>query len=418
MTASRCHEGRAPDRRQGPALRPRPGARAGGAGRARRARRGTEEMGGPGTRGPGPGRVPRPGRPSGTGRRPAGEGGRVARYYARLLAFAARTDARLFHILWFRRFPVVERMLLVAYLQGPAEEARLHGPQRRRPCAGRENGRASRARVPPIPLPDRRPRVRAHAEDEARTGRALRGPGAQGDRGAARPQRRHPRLKRVPPARSPGRLGFGPDDRVLLFFGNIAPYKGAGGAGPGARDAGSATTSGSALLIAGRVKDRELRGLLAKRSEALHRGPGIGRTRPARGPLHPRRRGRAVLPGGGCLDAALPPGRPVGRPGALVRPGPPGDRGRCRIPAGGRPGGRDGVPPQGRRSGSDLAGRIRAYFASELYRDLETRCRQISDFGAERFSWATNAERTFAVYECLLWNGSAIRLDSGLRGSV
>src|SRR5262249_46138440 len=42
---------------------------------------------------------------------------RVLWYYVRLLVFAARTDARLFHILWFRKFPWLERTLLNVYFK-------------------------------------------------------------------------------------------------------------------------------------------------------------------------------------------------------------------------------------------------------------------------------------------------------------
>src|SRR5205823_6341036 len=42
---------------------------------------------------------------------------RVLRYYARLMTFAARPDARLFHILWFRKFPYLERTLLNVYFK-------------------------------------------------------------------------------------------------------------------------------------------------------------------------------------------------------------------------------------------------------------------------------------------------------------
>src|SRR5205823_1943262 len=42
---------------------------------------------------------------------------RVLRYYGRLVIFAARTDAELFHILWFRKFPWVERTLLNIYFK-------------------------------------------------------------------------------------------------------------------------------------------------------------------------------------------------------------------------------------------------------------------------------------------------------------
>src|SRR5947208_1922028 len=42
---------------------------------------------------------------------------RVLTYYPALLAFAARADARLFHILWFRKFPRIERVLLPLFLK-------------------------------------------------------------------------------------------------------------------------------------------------------------------------------------------------------------------------------------------------------------------------------------------------------------
>src|SRR5207244_1483645 len=42
---------------------------------------------------------------------------RVLRYYGRLIVFAARTDVVLFHILWFRKFPWVERTLLTVYFK-------------------------------------------------------------------------------------------------------------------------------------------------------------------------------------------------------------------------------------------------------------------------------------------------------------
>jgi D-inositol-3-phosphate glycosyltransferase len=37
---------------------------------------------------------------------------RILRYYARLITYARRTDARLFHILWFNKFELVDRTLL------------------------------------------------------------------------------------------------------------------------------------------------------------------------------------------------------------------------------------------------------------------------------------------------------------------
>jgi glycosyltransferase involved in cell wall biosynthesis len=50
----------------------------------------------------------------------------------------------------------------------------------------------------------------------------------------------------------------------------------------------------------------------------------------------------------------------------------------------------------------DLARTIRTYFASDVFRDLESKGAMLSDHGAERFSWSLNADRTCAVYRSLL----------------
>jgi D-inositol-3-phosphate glycosyltransferase len=51
---------------------------------------------------------------------------------------------------------------------------------------------------------------------------------------------------------------------------------------------------------------------------------------------------------------------------------------------------------------ADLAAKIRTYFASDLYRELEARSRMIREYGDDRFSWEKNVDRTFAVYESLM----------------
>jgi glycosyltransferase involved in cell wall biosynthesis len=58
------------------------------------------------------------------------------------------------------------------------------------------------------------------------------------------------------------------------------------------------------------------------------------------------------------------------------------------------------------RSGdvSQLIDRIRIHFSSEMFSDLEMRREKIRAYGAERFSWATNADRTCAVYARILAN--------------
>src|SRR5207247_9522751 len=53
---------------------------------------------------------------------------------------------------------------------------------------------------------------------------------------------------------------------------------------------------------------------------------------------------------------------------------------------------------------SALVEAIRAYFSSALFHDLEMRRENIRAYGAERFSWAANADRTCAVYASVLTN--------------
>ena len=50
----------------------------------------------------------------------------------------------------------------------------------------------------------------------------------------------------------------------------------------------------------------------------------------------------------------------------------------------------------------DLVAKIRTYYASDLFKELEAKRVAITMHGCERFSWSTNAERTRAVYEELL----------------
>ena len=50
----------------------------------------------------------------------------------------------------------------------------------------------------------------------------------------------------------------------------------------------------------------------------------------------------------------------------------------------------------------DLAEKIRMYFASDMYRELETRSQSIREYGDRRFSWEQNVNRTYTVYQSVL----------------
>ncbi len=255
---------------------------------------------------------------------------RVLSYYGRLLVFAARTDGKVFHILWFRKFPLGERILLIAYFK----------------------------------LLGKKLAFTAHNVDDQRQ-----------------------------------QLGLGPDEKVLLFFGNIAPYK-------GVEDLLRALASlvhadgRFTLILAGRVKDRtceaywaELESLIEELQLSEHVRKEIRYIPDGHVGLLFRASDVSVLPyrriyQSGVLALSYAQGVPViaadvgsiredileDETGLLFRPG-------------------DVV---------DLAAKIRTYFVSESFKDVETRERRISEYGAERFSWETNAERTHAVYEHLL----------------
>ncbi len=327
---------------------------------------------------------------------------RVVSYYARLVVFAARTDGRLFHILWFRKFPLWERMLLTAYfkLLGKKLAFTAHNvdDQARDGRRGTFPNRLSLTflyrTVDHIFVHTRQMKlelveefgISAHKVTVVPFGINDVIPVARVSRSEARQQ-----------------LELGPDEKVLLFFGNIAPYK-------GVEDLLRALASlvhedgRFTLILAGRVKDRtceaywaQLESLIEELHLSKHVRKEIRYIPDGRVGLFFRASDVLVLPyrrvyQSGVLALSYAQGVPViaanvgairedileDETGLLFRPG-------------------DVV---------DLAAKIRTYFASDLFKDRETRERNISDYGAERFSWATNAQRTYAVYEHLL-------LDSG-----
>jgi D-inositol-3-phosphate glycosyltransferase len=335
---------------------------------------------------------------------------RVSSYYARLFRFAVRTDARLFHILWFRKFPIAERVLLIAYLKllrkklaftahnvdDQARDGRrgtfpnrlslnflyrtvdnifVHTHQMKRELIEAFGVPQSKVTVVPFGINDVIPVARVSRTE----------------------------------ARQQLRLGL--DKRVLLFFGNIAPYK-------GVEDLLRAVASlvqedrRFTLVLAGRVKDRTCEGYWARLENLIEQLQLSNHVRKEIRHIPDRDVGLffrasdvSVLPyrrvdQSGVLALSYAQGLPViaadvgsmredileGETGLLYRPG----------------------------DTADLAAKIRTHFASESVGDPETKQRRISEYAAERFSWTTNAERTHAAYERLLCDSRPL-LDTGAR---
>jgi len=206
-------------------------------------------------------------------------------------------------------------------------------------------------------------------------------------------------VSRAPRSLARQRLGLDADERILLFFGNLAPYKGVEDL---IRALAHLVTDGCALtlVLAGRAKDRSAEPYcrhLERLIEELGLMPYVRKeTRyipDEEASLLFRASDVSILPyrrvyQSGVLALSYAQGLPVivadvasltddvieGETGLAFRAGDP----------------------------IDLADTIRTYFASHLFADLETRGQKIRAYGAERFSWTRNAEETHSVYKHVL----------------
>jgi D-inositol-3-phosphate glycosyltransferase len=327
-----------------------------------------------------------------------GKAWRVASYYARLVAFAARAEESLFHILWFRKFPLAERLILIAYfkLLGKKLIFTAHNvdDQARNGRRGTFVNRLSLAflyrtvdhifvHTPKMKLE----LVQTFGVSEHKVTIVPFGindviPVARESRSEARRQ-----------------VGLGADKKVLLFFGNIAPYK-------GVEDLLRALASlvreddRFTLILAGPVKDRTCEAYWAAQERLIeeldltkHVRKVIRHIPDVDVGLFFKAADVSVLPyrrvyQSGVLALSYAQGVPViaADVGSLREDIREDETGILFRP-------RDVV---------DLAAKIRTYFASDLFKDRERRARNISDYGTQRFSWTTNADRTYAVYERLL----------------
>ena len=327
---------------------------------------------------------------------PLGKAWRVLRYYGRLIAFAARTDATIFHILWFRKFPWIERTLLNLYfrLLGKTLVFTAHNVDDRA-----RDGRGGLVNRLSLTFLYRTvAHVFVHTEKMKRELVETFPVAAHkvtvvpfGINDVVPP----PAMSRQEAKR---RLGVGPDERVLLFFGNIAPYK-------GVEDLIEALATlveedpRVLLIVAGPVKNKsaepywhELEALIDRRRLGGHvrkdvrfiPDPEVGTLfRAADVSVLPYRR----IYQSGVLALSYAQGVPVivSDVGSLKDDVSEGETGFVFRPG-------DVV---------DLAAQIRGYFASGLFKDLDARSEKIRQYGETRFSWATNAETTCAVYASL-----------------
>ena len=193
------------------------------------------------------------------------------------------------------------------------------------------------------------------------------------------------------------RLGLGEREKVLLFFGNIAPYKGVEFLVDAFIEV-ARRAENYRLIIAGRPKGSEAywAGLQEKISASPVRGQIILKIEyvpDAETEIYFKAADVLVLPythifQSGVLFLGCNFGLPViaADVGALKDEIVAGETGFVFRP----------------QDSSDLAMTIKKYFASDLYRDLDSKRRLIRDYANKRYSWTKVGEITCRVYSDLL----------------
>jgi D-inositol-3-phosphate glycosyltransferase len=320
---------------------------------------------------------------------------RVLSYYEKLILYAATSTPKLFHILWNNKFELFDRTLLMLYYRmlGKKIVLTVHNVN-----AGKRDLNDSFLNRLSLRIQyNLCHHIFVHTE--GMKSELVSDFAVTADKVSVIPfginnTAPNTALTSVEAKR---RLGVSSDDKTILFFGNIAPYKGleylvAAFAELSRRD------SNYRLVIAGRPKGSENywnrlhqsilnKGLQDRVVERIEHVPDDQTE------LYFKAADVLVLPyrrvfQSGVLFLGYSFGLPAvaadigtlkeeiieGRTGFVFKPQDP----------------------------SDLANVITNYFESELFRDLETRRAEIKAFANERYSWDKVARATTAVYSDLL----------------
>ncbi len=316
---------------------------------------------------------------------------RILSYYLRLIRYAASAEPKVFHILWNNRFETFDRTLLLVYYRllgkrllhtvhnvnigrrdgsdswlnrttlriqyGLMEHLFVHTQQMRRELIEEFGVAPAKISVIPFGINDTTPKS-ALTRDEARA-----------------------------------KLGISPSARVVLFFGNIAPYKGVEYLVEAFALAAQRVPE-CCLIVAGRIKNaEEYWGAIRKRIDELGISGGIIQriefVPDEETEIYFKSADALALPYTNVfLSGVLFLGYSFGLPviasdvGSLKEDIIEGETGFVCRP----------------RDARDLAEKIQRYFESDLYRQLDVRKAAIRQFATERYSWAKVGAILKAVY--------------------
>ena len=320
---------------------------------------------------------------------------RICRYYVRLLTYAATTRTPVFHILWNNKLEFFDRTILMLYYKclGKRVVCTVHNVN----ILERDGGDDCLNRWTL--------KVQYHLADHLFVHTRLMKEELKRDfkipekRVSVIPFGLNDTMPRttVTRAQARARLGLNPAGKVLLFFGNIAPYKGV----EYLIEAFSSVhidIPDSQLLIAGRAKGAErywsqMQELIRplQQSGALlvdHRYIPDEETE-----LYFKSADVLILPythlfQSGVLSLSYSFGLPVIATdvGSLKEDIVPGETGVLCRP----------------KDSAALADAIRSYFVSDLYAKLDKRRVDIREFAMDRFCWSRVASTSQSVYKSLL----------------
>ena len=321
---------------------------------------------------------------------------RICKYYFKLLKYASRTDSKVFHILWANRFPLLDRILLNVYYKILGKKlvftAHNVNERQRDGCDNSYNRitlRAFYSLVDHIFVHTSKMKLQLIKEFGVRENTVTVIPFGINN---TLPKSDLTRVE----ARN--RLSLTEEDKVILFFGRIARYKGLEYA-VDALDRLVKIDGGFRLIVAGRIEKgcegywQQIESTTDKRGLGKYLRRNIGYIPDEEVEIFFKSADVLVLPyksifQSGVVFLAYSFGLPVigtdvgslkediieGKTGMICRP----------------------------EDSDDLADTISKYFKSELYGNLERSAEHIIDYGNRKYSWEDVGNITCAVYDNLL----------------
>ena len=321
---------------------------------------------------------------------------RVARYYWRLIGYAATARPRVFHILWNNKFEFVDRVLLMAYyrLLGRKIVLTAHNVniRKRDACDSRLNRFSLRIQY----------QLANHifVHTERMKSELLAGFGVPESKTTVIPFGINNTVPNsgITAVDAKRILGVGIADKVMLCFGQIAPYKGLEYLIDAFSELAKRNES-YRLIIAGKVKQgqteywNEIRRKIDRSAVQDQIIVRIEHVPDEQVELYFKAANVLVVPYVNIFQSGVPfLAYSFGLPVIAT------DVGSLREDI---VEGRTGLVCQPQDS-VDLARTIGKYFESDLFRDLESRRLEIKEYANERYSWDKVAAITTAVYSSLL----------------